>query len=247
MQNNLSCFKFILPFEENKYEEIRKESFLTDIRDHLLYESLNPNIKSNKYNWFDTDIIYFKYWKIEIFLNKKESYFIPSFQLELYTSKNFYWLNKLIDKIFTVAESLWAWDYIFSYDDKDDITKNKNILLLNDLYINFKNVDDNRLKEFIKSKNINYIEDQLNNNKDIRQYLIFLIYLSYSFYINYKKSNDIYSEIENIDWIENEFDIYNWNLDLFKKRLDYVSNISIIQFKKYFEFLDSFFSLFKRH
>ena len=245
MQNILTIYKFQFPFLDVKYEKIKTDTFIANIRDFLLYEETNPEIKKEIRNESHYTNIIFDFWKIEIIYYDNNDYFIPIFQLKLFlnndNSSDF--KEKIFHKIYNINMTMWKNDYIFDIDDSFLCHRKEDIITIWDLYENFKKLTINNVEDFVYNLDKKYIKENLERNYEIKYYLYYIIYLCYIFYYNSIELKKSREELNSIIW-KSKFALYNWQIDFTNQRLSYLKDMNMVQFKKYFFMLEDFFSLF---
>lgn len=243
MQNILTIYKFNFPFLDEEFEKAKYNSICDDIKDELMYLELYLSKEINNNKNYETHNIKFKWGNINIVYKKNNNwYFIPKFELNLYIDKanNTRVINDIIDSI------VWLWldDYIFdlfcekNIQNIDSLVKNSNIKNYFDEYT------ENKLEKFLKNIDKNFLEDQLNNNKEIKYSFYYLMYLSYVFYKNYINSEKEIKVLEEIINKEDRIEFKN-NLILSEIKLEDLHDLNLVTFKKYKLMLDNLFELLK--
>lgn len=243
IQNILSIYKFRFPFLDVKYEKTKNDSFISSIREFLLYEDLHLKIEEKK-SWETSFLsIFFDGWKFEILTTRWKDYFIPIFHLALFLEENIFLQEKIFHKLYNITRSLWKQDYIYDVDESFLYYREDDAISIDDLKLNFSQVHSQVIERFIKNTQKEYLEDYLEANEKVKFYLIYLIYLCYTFYINTVKIMKQKKELGDIVW-ETNFWSYHLQKDFTTLRLEHTQNINMTQFKKHYTFLDHFFQLF---
>lgn len=245
MHNILSIYKFHFPFLHSQYEYTKKESFVSNLREFLLYEELSPKIEKKISVETEYITIYFLWWKFEILYYDTVDYFIPIFQLELFLEDNSILQEKLFHKIYNITRTLWKEDYIYDVDENFLSQRKEDVISIEDLKHNFSSFRIQNLENFIKDTQKEYLEEHLEANFTIKFAFMYMIYLCYIFYYNTEKLSKQKKELEEITGVS-KFWLYHLQSDFTKTRLEHTKNLNIIQFRKYFEMLNSFFVLFEK-
>ena len=246
MQNILTIYKFQFPFFDIWYEKVKCETFISNLKDFLVYEEVNLKINQKMENEAVFSNLFFDFWKVEIIYYDNNDYFVPLFRLDLFLNndvKNEF-KEKIFHKIYNINKTFWDDEFIFDIDESYLDYRKEDVLSLDDLDKNFKLINENDLKTFLLNIKKDFLEDYLETNYKIKYYLYYIIYLCYIFYYNSILLNESKKELENISWSSN-FNLYNWHIDLQNIKIKDLQDINIVQFKKYFTFLKKFFSLIK--
>lgn len=245
MQNILSIYKFHFPFLDIKYEKIKKDSFISNLRNFLIYEEVFLKVEKVNRENAEFTTLSFEGGRIEFLYYDYKDYYIPIFQIEVFLEE---WLlefkEKLFHKIFNIVSTIQRQDYIFSIDESFIPHRNNDIISINDLEKNFKSVSQKELNVFLSNLNMNFIEDQIEANPKIKKYFIYLLYLCYIFYYNNLNLESSKKELEEITW-NSDFAIYDMNIDFYTQRIRNLSDMNLVNFKKYYKMIEEFFWLFK--
>jgi len=258
MQNILTIYKLNLPFGEGSYYDKTKYN---SIKQELIwlfkYEEIFIKEKKENYKEFEVSEIYFEWGLVKlIFYYEKNHLFLPSFQVDLFKQLSFpltkgkdawkadrdnlFFLNKFY-KIFT---EVWSDEYIFDLiSDKLKINDSR-ILTDLDLSQNFKNFNEKKLTNFLENLDKFFIEEKLEQNKELKYHLYYLIFLNYKLFKNILLSNWGILELEEILW-EDIDDNFLSELTLSKDRIEHIWNINLLTFKKYKHILEKFIYLLK--
>lgn len=243
MINILNIYKFSFPFIKNKYEEVLFNSIFNDIKELLTYEETLENIIEKSSNNHKKISFIFKKWKIEILFNQNKDYYIPKFQLNLFLKEDL--KDEIIIDIIKIIETFWIENYIFDYDKES--LENLNQFKLKDIYYlknNFNFYNEIKLNNFLKNINKDYLEEELKQNPIILNSFLYLIYISFNFYKNYINSLKSKKEIEVIKKKEISTE-YLSAISLSETRLENISDLNLVTFKKYKKMLDVFFELLR--
>lgn len=240
MKNILSIYEFNLPFISSNNEYLKYNTILEDIKKLLIYDEIYISIKKEKSKNHEIVNINFKKWYIRIIYYKDfNSYFIPTFQLDLFSedilSKNF------LEEFCYIFYSIDYQDYIFEFISNKIKISNSKLLYLNDLKKAFKKYNYNKLKNILDSNSKDYIDEKLRVDSDIRNSFLYLIYTCFNLYRNIYLSENWIKDLEKIVWNKID-DLYYWNLLLYEKRLWQVKKINLENFKRYKYLLDGLFS-----
>lgn len=245
MENILSIYKFHFPFLDSKYEKTKKDSFISNLKNFFIYEEVFDKMEKKYENKAEFLTIFLKNWKVEIMYYDEIDYFIPIFQIEFFLKeKDDIFKEKLFHKVFNIASTIWRQDYIFNIDESFIPHRNNDIISILDLERNFKKISDRDLKDFFTNIVWKDLELYFEYDFKIKHYFIYLIYLCYNFYYNNKKLESSQNELQNITW-NSDFAIYELNIDFVNQRVEYLSDINLVSFKKYYKILNDFFSLIK--
>jgi len=243
MKNILTIYKFNFPFLYNNFEEVKYKAIVSDLKQLLLYDGSFEKISIKNSKSSEVLDIKFKWWNIKIvYYFDNEYYFVPRFQLDLFFNKN---INELlVENILKVFETMWFKEYIFETIWLEKIYIKYNVLTIFKLEQNFKKYNHKSFELFLKTTSKNYIDNSIRENKVIRNSFFYLIYLCYIFFINSHNSEKNILKINKLLW-DHIYDVYSWNLQLWKTRLDYLNELNIVYFEKYKKTLDKVFELFK--
>ncbi len=260
MQNIVTIYRFNTPFLEIEKEKNNLLSIQNKIVDY-----------TNDFEWTKLQKIeedMWEYLKVELkstdskikfkFFYVKElnwNYYVPIFKLNIYVDR-----EKLSNKvvvwflinIFECFDWLDEKEYLIDLDNT--IYYRKNIVFKTYPYYDFTDINKIRqdfeehkwneiLEQFIlkfSDKNYKLTVDNSEEYYKIHSIVLYYIYLVYSLYQNIVESKKQLKYLEEFDlWEENH------HKELINERLKYVNNISIDNFKKYYEKLELFFKLFE--
>ena len=247
MQNILTVYKFDLPFIERYAEFSVFKSINETLREELHYLWLTKQIfwkESYKYNIMD--IYELKNWEINvIFLKERTDYFLPWIEINLYvdnkiTEKD---KNNIIKSIIKSIEWLWLDNYIFDFAEKNTFIKEYDLITVDILKKKFLNFSLKKIKDFLLSADLNYLEYQLSYNRDIKYSFYYLIYILYIFYENNTKILEQNDYIQNIWRKDIKLEFKN-NIEYSRIKLNHLHNLNLNIFKKYKTMLDNFFKIF---
>jgi len=187
--------------------------------------------------------LYFNGWRIEIFYCEEENnYCIPIFQAELLLEESVIIKEKLLALIFSITESIGKNDYLYDTSEGYIQKEKGNIVHLSDLKENFKQITSLELTDFIRNTKKEYLEDALDWNLKIKQYIIYVLHICYIYYSNSIKLKDISDElVESVR--KDSIILYELEKRFNRERAEYIQKVSMEQFKKYIEILNTFFNL----
>lgn len=244
MQNILTIYKINLPFgggsyyDKTKYNSIRQELIW-----FFKYEEIFIEEKKEKYKEFELSEIYFKWWMIKIiFYYKKNHLFLPSFQVDLYTDKIL--KENFFKKFYEIFTDIWWDDYIFDLISEKIKIYNSKILTDRELSDYFKTFNEIKLTNFLKNIDKDFIEEKLEQNKEFKYHIYYLIFLNYKLFKNILLSDWWIEKLEKLIW-ENIDDDFKSELFLSKERIEHISKVNIVIFKKYKIILEKFINLLK--
>ncbi len=200
-----------------------------------------------------------KLWKIEFFylINNIKEYYLPVFKLNIYLSLKFLannetkrkttlfltnifecfdWLNErefLIDLDNTIYYKTWLFRKRFPDYDFSDIEIIRKVFE--------KKEGTTLIEDFIKRFSWKTFELTIERSKyyhKIHSTFLYFIYLIFLMHQNIEKTRKTKQNINNIDGL------YEWHIDLMKKRLSYIEDLHLKTFEKYKNRLEMFFELF---
>ena len=264
MHNISTIYRFYTPFLDIEKEKKNLWGVMKKIEKSLVFDWIKFNkIDINNNLYFKVSLEFFwKVWKIDFYYIKslkKDMYFLPIFKCDIYLENQFLidtfskkrivsflnniyecfdWLNEkeyLIDLDNTMYYESWFFNSkkrpSYDFRDLELIRKkfeNKNWIKLLEDFINHLQKWD-----FILTAN--------NSSKYHGFYwmLIYFLYLVYIMHLNIIKTTEALKELEDMwDIINN-----NSHINLMKKRLKYVDDLSLVNYKNYKEKLEIFFNL----
>jgi len=260
MQNTTTIYRFNTPFldiEKEKSSLISVKEKIKDFINHFEWidlieekEDLNEYIK---FKFTDNDgIIKLRFYYIKEF---SWNYYMPIFKMDIFVDREkiddrilvgflvnifecFDWLNEkefLIDLNNSIYYKEWLFTKIYpehSFSDLEIIKTQFEENKWNELLERF-------ITEF---SNKNYKLTIINSDEyhRIHSTILYYIYLVYIMYQNIYDSKKQLVYLETQDFWEN-----NGHKELIEQRLKYVNDLSITNFKKYYDKLEVFFRLFK--
>jgi hypothetical protein len=177
-----------------------------------------------------------------IFYYEKNHLFLPSFQVDLFS--DIILEQKFFKKFYEIFTNIWWGNYIFDLiTDKIKINESK-ILTDRELADNFNTFDEIKLEKFFENLNKSFIEERLEQNKEFKYHLYYLIFLNYKLFKNILLSNWWILKLEELIW-EDIDDYFKSELFLSKEKIEHISNVNIFIFKKYKIMLEKFINLLK--
>jgi len=244
LKNILTIYKMNLPFGEGSYyDKTKYKSIIKELIWLFKYEEIFIEEKKEKYKEFELSEIKFTWGLVKIiFYYEKNHLFLPSFQVDLFSEKDL--LNNFFSKFYEIFTDIWGEDYIF--DLISDKLKINNSKIITDYFLakNFKTFSENKLENFLKSINKFFIEEKLEQNRELKFHLYYLVFLNYKLFKNILLSNWWILELEKLIW-EDIDDKFIQELFLSKEKIEHISNININIFKKYKIMLEKFMELLK--
>lgn len=250
MQNICTLYRFQFPFLDIRYEKKKTQTFLSNIKDFLLYEELHPRIEQNEKNETLTTYIYFDFWKIESIYYDNNDYFIPIFQCRIYLDPQFpfLWKEKLFHKIYNTNMTFGKDYFIFDIDENYLSHRKDDVISIDDIKKSASMITMKELQNFLDTsqKLPEYVSEYLDTHIHIKYYLYYLIYVCYIFYYHAQQLSLSKKELDSIIG-RSHFALYEGNIKFTKEKLQHLENINITVFKKYFEILDWFFKIFKKN
>jgi len=244
MKNILTIYKMNLPFGEGSYYDKTKYN---SIKQELIwlfkYEEIFIWEKREVYNEFEVHEIKFNGWLVKlIYYYEKNHLYLPSFQVDLSSENKF--SEKFLNKFYNIFTDIWAENYIFDLISKKLEIENFKILTDYKLASYFKTFSEDKITNFLKKIDKFFIEEKLEQNKEIKYQLYYLMFLNYKLFKNILLSSWWIKELENYLW-EDIDDKFIAELSLSKERIEHISNINLLVFKKYKIILENFIKLLK--
>ncbi len=261
MQNIATIYRFKTPFLNLKIEKDFLPKVLDKINKLLLDDWLkvNKNIQKDEVYYKITLNFWDNFWKIIfMYINKIwiEKY-LPIFKMDVFLYDGLLKINTLQKTTNFLTSLFECFDWL---NEKEYLLEiNKNIYYkkwffntkvyphfdftsIEKIEANFKNKNWNKLlEEFIsKFRNNDFLLTLENSDKYHKIHSIVLYYI-YLIYIMYRSI----LQATNTIWDLKKVVIEDYHLDLSKKRLEYINVLSMDAFKKYYEKLEKFFSLFE--
>lgn len=259
MRNILTIYRFNTPFLDIEKEKDSLKSVKEKIKIFLLSDWIEIS-ENNELLWnynvftFISENIKIRFKYIKTFEN---NYYMPVFKMDIYILNDL--INNNTQKIVLFLTNLmevFDWlnekEYLIDIDDSIFYKKwilSKKIFPIHD----FTNIDiinkefenknwENILEDFItnfKNKDFILTRDNSNYYHKIHSIFLYYIYLVYLMHKNINESQKTITELESCDL--NDF---SCNIELSKKRLKYINDLSIQNFNKYYSRLEIFFKLF---
>jgi len=262
MHNITTIYRFNTPFLDISKEKANLVAVLSKIKSSLKFDGiLFSEEKNSVWDYYKVTLLFQdNLWKIEFFyVNSITEYYLPIFKLNIFVNNNFLvWENKektvkFLTNIFECFDWLNEKEYLIDLD-KNIYYKKWLFKIKKYPHYDFSNLEeikkdfeDNNwmkiLQEFInKFKNKDYVLTKENAKEyhKLHWILLYFIYLVFLMYQNLEKSSVAKKELETV---ENTW-IYEWQIELMKKRLSYVDDLNIVNFTKYKSQLEIFFKLF---
>lgn len=238
----------------SNYDKAKYKSVIQELVWYFKYEEIFIEEKKEKYLEFELSEIKFSWWMVKIiFYYKKKHLFLPSFQVDLYTDLSPSILKRgvsgelwdsFLKKFYEIFTDIWSQDYIFDLISTKLKINNSRILTDLELSENFKTFSEKKLTDFLKNIDIFFLEEKLEQNKEFKFHLYYLIFLNYKLFKNILLSDWWILELEKILW-EDIDDNFKSELFLSKERIEHISDINIVTFKKYKYILEKFINLLK--
>ena len=244
MQNRVSIYKFHFPFLESQYENTKKESFISNIREFLLYEELSPKVWKQKKWEMEYITLEFLWGRFEFFYYDSKDYFIPIFQCQFFLDENnLWWEEKIIHKLLNITRTLGKQDYIYDIDLKNISHRKEDILTTQNIQKSFSKIDISNIQNFIENVEKKNMQEYLQTYFDIKFSLMYMMYLCYIFYYNMVQIHQQKKDLEECTW-KSSFVVEDLQLNAAHLRLSHLQDMNMVQFKKYFDMLQTFFQLF---
>ena len=264
MQNISTIYRFKTPFLDLEKEKKNLSSVLKKIEKSIEFDWINLKKNTEKiWNYYKINLEFENnLWNIKFYYLAENNleYFFPVFKLDIFLAKKFLKDNnskknwvKFLNNIFECFDWLNEKEFLI------DLNNNfyyKTGFLWTKKYPNydFSNIDkieenfkekswEKLLKDFIiKYKNKTFILTRENSKyyHKLHSIILYFIYLTFLIHQNVEKNIVTKKELEKLEdaWI------YEAHIQLMKKRLDYVDDLSVVNLKKYKEKLKIFFNLF---
>jgi len=221
------------------------------------------NFQKKKLNQTNLPIFNCDLWRVDFFYLWKITdslYHLPVFKLNIFLNDSFLvnnnskkkaisflnnifecfdWLNEK-EYLIDIDNSIYYREWFFktkkrpSYDFsniekiKNDFESKKWMQLLKDFIVKFQN------KDFILTRK------NADEYHKLHWILLYFIYLVFIISQTIEKTDKTLKNIENTDWDN----IYEWNLELMKERLEYVDELNKATFERYKNRLELFFKMF---
>jgi hypothetical protein len=206
------------------------------------------------YNEFETYEIKFKWWLVKIiYYYEKNHLFLPSFQVDFFTNLSPSIIKRgvrgelwevFLKKFYEIFTDIWWEDYIFDLISLKLKINNSKILTDHELANNFKTFSEKKLTIFLENIDKFFIEEKLEQNRELKFHLYYLIFLNYKLFKNILLSNWWIEELEKLLW-EDIDDKFIQELSLSKEKIEHISDININIFNKYKNILENFMKLLK--
>ena len=261
-----------LPFGEGSYyDKTKYNSIKQELIWLFKYEEIFISEKKEKYKEFEVCEIRFIWGLVKIiFYYEKNHLFLPSFQVDLF--QNSFPLTKgqgelsfaqerdalglkdawkadrdnlsFLNKFYEIFTNIWWEDYIFDLISKKLEIKNSKILTDYKLANYFKTFSEKKLENFLTNLDKFFIEEKLEQNREMKYHLYYLIFLNYKLFKNILLSDWWIKKLEKFLW-EDIDDKFMQELFLSKERIEHISNINLVVFEKYKILLENFMKLLK--
>lgn len=264
MRNIATIYRFNTPFLNIEDEKIGLSLLWEKIKENLNFEWISFKENSEIIWFFNKKSLIFdwKLWKIDFYyISKfKNDYYLPIFKCDIFLNNSFLENNdKKIKTVWFLTNLFECFDWLNEKEFLLDLDQNiyYTKLFFNKYYptYDFNNLDNiqsefesknwwKMLEDFIESfKSNNFILTKENSNEyhKIHSVVLYYIYLVYIMYVNIIKSKE---NLEYLDKVNIDKDFEQQKI-LAEKRLSYVTDLSINNFKEYYNKLEIFFSLFK--
>lgn len=232
-----TVYKMNLPFGEGSlYDKTKYFAIIDELERNLKYDWLYKRTTYDKSNAFEVREVYFSWWSLKcIFYYEKNHYFLPGFQIDVYSNTS-HLSQKFMDTFSEVFD--WMNNDAYICDYIDWVSSKSKLLTENMLSKDFSTFSYKELKKFIEESGVYFIEEKLERNDKIRNWLYYLLYLNYRLFRNILLSDWWIKELEELLW-EDIDDNLLWHLSISKERIDHVQNVNIQVFEKYKNLLDS--------
>jgi len=244
LKNILTVYKMNLPFGEGSYyDKTKYNSIIKELIWLFKYEWIYVKEKKQKFKKFELSEINFEWWIVKIiFYYEKKYIFLPSFQVDLYSK----WKldQRFLKNFYEIFINLWLNEYIFDLISEKIEIKNIKILTDYKLANYFKNFSQKKLEIFFNNLDINFVEEKLEQNLEIKYQLYYLIFLNYKLFKNILLSKWGINDLEKLIWSDID-DSLKLHLFFSKEKIEFIWDINILVFKKYKEILENFLSKIK--
>ncbi len=264
MHNIATIYRFKTPFLDLEKEKKNLSSVLKKIEKSVEFDWINFDKKIKEVWKYYEIILKFKenLWEIKFYYLRENSleYFFPIFKLDIFLNAKFLKDNnskknwvKFLNNIFECFD--WLTEKEFLIDLNNDFyyktsfwwTKKYPNYDFSDIEIIEKNFGikkwEELLKDFIvKYKNRTFVLTRKNSKyyHELHSIILYFIYLVFLMYQNIEKNIQTQKQLKNM-WNSG---VYEGHIELMKKRLNYVDDLSLVTFKKYKQRLEIFFKLF---
>lgn len=265
MHNIVTVYRFNTPFLDIKAERDSLVKVKDKIKYFLQNESHITLSESSKRSWdyhhlwLTSDLIEVRFAYISQFHG---NYYMPIFTMDVYVKNVF-----LIDEESRTRMTLFLTSFFECFDGLNEkeylIDIDKNIYYqkwflktrcyphhdFSDLEVIWKIFESKNWEKIIQEFILKFQDKKFILNTQtapiyhkihsIVLYYIYLVFIMYTSILNSKKQ---LKHLDEIDTLEDEFSAH---IDLINKRLKYVNDISQVNFRRYYEKLEVFFTLFK--
>jgi hypothetical protein len=210
----------------------------------LIYNELFLWAKKFKYDFFEITNLEFNNWYIRILkFNNNNIYSLPSFQIDIFTDEII--KNDFLNDFFSIFDTSWLDEYIFDLiTNKLNIKKYK-LLTITNLLNDFDSFKIEKIENFLKNIDLDYIEENLEKNKIIRNNLYYLIYINYCLFRNIAWNKEEIEKLEKLIWTDIKENLIS-ELSLTQKRLLNLQGENIEIFEKYSKMISNLFKLLER-
>jgi len=265
MYNTATIYRFNTPFLDVHKERIHIISVEKKIEKLLEFDWINfEKTTTREWNYYKIELLLTeKLWKIVLYYIyniKKNSYYLPVFKLDIFLNNNFLLTNpwrqravKFLNNIFECFDWLTEKDFLIDLDNTLYYTK---WMFNSKYYPNYDFSDIEKIRwSFETNDGLALVEDFINKFSDtnfilsyeksnyyyeLHSIFLYFIYLIYLMYQNIESSKNIQEDIH-----ESKTDgIFDWNIELFEKRLSYIKDINGKIFEQYENKLETFFKMF---
>jgi len=266
MHNTSTIYRFYTPFLDIEKEKKNLWAVGKKIEKSLTFDWVWFNKTTEKLDSYFKITLNFdsNLWKIDFYyINQLEEdkYFMPIFKCDIYLNNKFLQSN--------LTKKKWVWFLNNIFECFDWLTEKEYLIDLNNSFYykkwffgskkypdyDFLNLEF--VQKQFESKNwIRILENFIlhlqkwdfiltkdNSSKYHKFYgtLLYFLYLVYLMDLNIKKTSHTLKELEKLDEdLEN-----NAHIAMMKKRLSYVDDLTVVNYKKYREKLEIFFNLLK--
>ncbi len=265
MHNIATIYRFNTPFLDFENEKENLVFLTKKIKKSLEFDWISfEKTQEKKWNYYCISYVFEKkLWKIEVFYisnPKSDIYHLPIFKLNIFIHRNFIINNdfrkktvKFLNNIFECFDWLDEKEFLI---DIDNSIYYKKWFFSNNIYPSYDFSDINVIQKTFENNNwIAIIEDFIHKfwNKEyeltyekskyfytLHGYFLYFIYLVFLMYQNMEKTKKAEKELEN----SNVDEIFEWHINLVKKRLAYIKDIHNQTFEKYKNRLELFFKIF---
>ncbi len=264
MYNVATIYRFNTPFLELEKEKFWLASVIKKIEKSIRFDWMDFEKKTEiLWNYYKLSLkLNDNMWLLEFFYIKDEvkEYFLPVFKLNIYLNISFLETNNTRKNTISFLNNIFeCFDWLNEKEFLVDISNNlyfKKSIFWSKNYAShdFSDIEEIRnkfeesdwiklLEDFIKKFSGKKFALSTSNSKyyhKLHWILLYFIYLIFIMYQNKENNRKVKQELEkiNFDWL------YEWQIDLMKKRLSYVDDLHYDTFNMYKQRLELFFKLF---